>query len=96
MANSSWIIKLIGEEGYYALCEGSKLRDPADICKLSKNVDIIISESGFQFWYYMYGTQIGTLELIVDNNVILSLTGRQKPEWMLAQVKLPAGNYLVA
>jgi hypothetical protein len=44
----------------------------------------------------MYGTQIGTLELIKDSEEVLwSLTGRQKNEWLFAQIKIPAGNYLV-
>ncbi len=43
----------------------------------------------------MYGTQIGTLELIANDIVLWSLTGRQSNQWLLAQVKLPIGNYLV-
>ena len=44
----------------------------------------------------MYGTQIGTLELIKDSEEVLwSLTGRQKNEWLFAQIKIPAGDYLV-
>ena len=44
----------------------------------------------------MYGTQIGTLELVKDSEEVLwSLTGRQKNEWLFAQIKIPAGNYLV-
>ena len=76
------------------MCEGSKLRNPTDACKLSKSVNISVF-SDFQFWYFMWGTQIGTLELIADSNTLWSLTGRQKKEWLLAQVKLPPGNYLV-
>ena len=62
---------------------------------MSKNINVE-AESDFEFWYYMYGTQIGTLELVKDSEEVLwSLTGRQKNEWLFAQIKIPAGNYLV-
>ena len=91
--NCCW--KCVGEEGFYALCDGRLLKDPTNKCKLSKDINIE-AESDFEFWYYMYGTQIGTLELIKDSEEVLwSLTGRQKNEWLFAQIKIPAGNYLV-
>ena len=83
-----------GEEGFYALCEGSKLRNSSSLCKLSKTIDLV-KEANFQFWYFMYGNQIGTLELIVNESVIWHLTGKQDNDWLLAQIKLPVGNYLV-
>jgi hypothetical protein len=83
-----------GEEGYYALCDGSKLRDPLNKCILSKTIDIN-SLSDFQFWYYMWGGNVGTFELIADSNVIWTLTGKQSNSWLLAEVQLPPGNYLV-
>ena len=43
----------------------------------------------------MYGSQVGSLELIVNNNPIWSLTGQQENNWLLAEVKLPSGNYTV-
>jgi hypothetical protein len=45
---------LKGEEGFYVLCDGSKLRDPKDKCKLSKTVDVN-ALSNFKFWYFMWG-----------------------------------------
>jgi hypothetical protein len=84
----------IGEEGFYILCEGSKLKDPSNTCKLFKEVNLA-EESDLQFWYFMYGSQIGTLELIVNNNPIWSLTGQQENKWLLAEVTLPPGNNMV-
>ena len=65
------------------------------MCKLSKDVSIA-DETELQFWYFMYGLQLGTLELIANSDTVLwSLTGGQANNWMSANVKLPAGNYLV-
>ena len=71
------------------------MKDPTSKCQLKTNINIQI-ESNFEFWYYMYGTQIGTLQLIKDDEEVLwSLTGRQRNEWLFAQIKIPAGDYLV-
>jgi hypothetical protein len=43
----------------------------------------------------MYGSQVGSLELIVNNISIWNLTGQQENNWLLAEVKLPSGNYTV-
>lgn len=84
-----------GGDGYYGLCNGQLLRDINDKCVLSKNVNLP-SEIQFQFWYFMDGFQIGTLELIGDQEtVIWSLTGRQNREWLLAKVTLMPGMYEV-
>lgn len=42
----------------------------------------------------MYGYEIGTLEL-TGNEVLWSMTGRQKKEWLNAVVYLPKGEYNV-
>ena len=43
----------------------------------------------------MYGTLIGTLELKRDNEVLWSKTGRQKNEWLFAEVSLSPGSFQV-
>lgn len=43
----------------------------------------------------MWGFQIGTLELIADEQVVWSRTDRQQDAWLFAQVRLPAGVYEV-
>ena len=43
----------------------------------------------------MYGTSIGTLELLLDNNVIWSLSGSQDNEWLLAETNIPVGQFQV-
>lgn len=42
----------------------------------------------------MSGSHIGTLEVVLnETNVIWSLSGRQKNEWLQAEIKLPIGAY---
>jgi hypothetical protein len=44
----------------------------------------------FSFWYFMHGTQIGTLALIVNNQPLWQKSGRQGfPAWYQANVMLP-------
>lgn len=84
------------DEGTYALCDARLLRDENDRCELSQTVTIPLGRvAQFQFWYHMYGFQIGTLELLADDVVLWSLTGRQADQWRLAQVVLPDGKYEV-
>jgi len=44
----------------------------------------------------MYGFQIGTLEFIVNKSDLLwTKSGKQKNQWLLAQIDLPYGEYTV-
>jgi hypothetical protein len=45
--------------------------------------------------YFMFGTQIGTLELKAGDDVLWSKTGRVLNEWTRAQVQLSPGQYEV-
>jgi hypothetical protein len=40
----------------------------------------------------MFGRQIGTLELKVDDAVVWHKIGRQEQEWLQAEVSLDAGS----
>lgn len=81
-------------DGFYALCDGRQLRDIDDKCELAQTISID-AISPFEFWYHMNGFQIGTLELIANDEVIWSLTDRQADQWLLATVNLPVGDYEV-
>lgn len=81
-------------DSYYGLCDAMQLRDPSDKCELFKQVTIE-KESIFEFWYYMWGFHIGTLELIANDEVVWSRTDRQQNAWLLAEVILREGNYEV-
>ncbi|CAF2975744.1 unnamed protein product, partial [Rotaria sp. Silwood2] len=49
----------------------------------------------FSFWYFMHGSQIGTLALIVNDQTLWEKSGRQGlPAWHQANITLPVGAYL--
>jgi len=46
----------------------------------------------FSFWYFMHGTQIGTLALVVNNQTVWQKSGRQGfPAWYQANITLSSG-----
>ena len=46
----------------------------------------------FSFWYFMHGTQIGTLALLVNDQKLWEKSRRQGlPAWYQANVTLPTG-----
>ena len=49
----------------------------------------------FTFWYYMYGTAMGTLQLKDNNIVLISYSGNQGKRWRKAAVSLGSGSHLV-
>jgi hypothetical protein len=81
-------------EGHYALCVGSQLFEPNEYCSLYQNV-ALDKNIKFSFWYYMWGSQIGTLEIRAGNQLLWSLSDRQKDEWLYAELALPSGDYTV-
>lgn len=77
------------------MCNGKLLRKETDKCILRKLIKID-KKSNFEFWYFMYGFQIGSLELIINgSNLLWSLSGKQQNKWLLAKVELPSGEYVV-
>ena len=66
-----------------------------DKCELKKDVTID-ADVHFQFYYFMYGRQIGTLSLAINDIIIWSLSDSQEDEWLLANVILPKGSYEVS
>jgi hypothetical protein len=65
-----------------------------DVCELKKNIKLD-TDRGLEFYYYMYGRQIGTLLISANDNVIWSLSGSQDDEWLYADIVLPKGDYQV-
>jgi hypothetical protein len=44
----------------------------------------------------MYGFQIGTLEFSINRSDLLwTKSGKQKNQWLLAEIELPSGEYIV-
>ena len=85
---------ILSIDGYYALCDGSLLLKESDICEIKKSVNLRIGVH-FQFYYYMYGRQIGTLLLALNNTVIWSLSDSQEEDWLLTEIFIPKGFYEV-
>lgn len=88
-------IILKGDEGYYALCNGKLLKKLTDKCTLRQNINLN-TQVYLQFWYFQYGLQIGTLQLIVnDAQIIWEMSGKQKNEWLFANISIPADAFVV-
>ena len=75
------------------MCDGRELL-PEQKCIISQEINIK-ENTTFSFWYFMYGSQIGTLHFFKDEEVIWTRIGRQKKEWLKAEVGLPIGIYNV-
>ena len=61
---------------------------------MSTNVTLRQS-SLFSFWYFMHGTQIGTLALMINDEPVWQKSGRQgAPAWYLGNTTLPNGVHV--
>ena len=49
----------------------------------------------FTFWYHMYGSAMGTLQLKDNHNTLVSYSGNQGNSWRKASVTLGSGSHLV-
>lgn len=75
---------------------GKRLKSSSDICKLEQKIKTTQKDLNLAFWYYQYGSQIGNLKLIINQNkTIWESNGRQKNEWLFVSVVLPANSYHV-
>ncbi|CAF4269057.1 unnamed protein product [Rotaria sp. Silwood2] len=80
--------------GQYARLMASLLSASDPIGIMSTNTCLEQSAS-FSFWYFMHGSQIGTLALIVNDQTLWEKSGRQGlPAWHQADIALPVGVYL--
>ena len=65
-------------------------------CLLLSNNVLLLSGIGhcLTFWYNMYGTNIGTLNVIHDagngGNTVFTENGNKGQQWLFASVNLPA------
>ena len=66
---------------------------PSPVNLVSECLDISsLTNPTLSFYYHMYGTTIGTLEVIINSDTLWSLSGNQGNYWHLAQVDL--SNYI--
>lgn len=75
--------------GHYAFIESSAPRVPGDVARL-QSTQFQASTQCLHFWYHMYGSGIGTLNVYVvtssGNKTVWSLSGNQGNAWNSAQV----------
>ena len=82
--------------GVYAYMEVSQISNGEVINLISPCLDFNLAPTPkVEFWYHMFGTQIGTLNLDVQNNAGLwvnawSLSGNQGDQWVKQTVDLTA------
>ena len=79
--------------GYYALCVGKKLANDNDFCTLNKTFTNN-NEVKFTFWYYLYGTTVGSLELKKNDESVWS-DSTQLKAWKKGEIDFPIGTYTV-
>lgn len=78
--------------GKYARFVATALLDTEVSGTMNASVSLA-NDTSFTFWYFMHGTRIGTLALLVNNETEWEKSGRQgAPAWYQANVILPAGE----
>ncbi|XP_046559779.1 MAM and LDL-receptor class A domain-containing protein 1-like [Haliotis rubra] len=80
--------------GHYMYIESSEPRRPNDVARLNSIILTgPISPTCLTFWYHMYGSSIGALNVYIMRNgakgsLILHLSGNQGNSWKAAEVSL--------
>ncbi|XP_066300034.1 MAM and LDL-receptor class A domain-containing protein 1-like [Branchiostoma lanceolatum] len=81
--------------GHYMYTEASSPRTPGDVARLMTHLYLNNTLGQcLDFWYHMYGNQIGTLNIYARtgstmSNVLWSMSADQGNQWNRAQVDLP-------
>ncbi|RMZ95741.1 MAM and LDL-receptor class A domain-containing 1-like [Brachionus plicatilis] len=77
-------------DGSYILCNGKSLKKDSDQCIMEHSLENISEIHILEFWYHQYGSQIGTLSLVINSSInVWSSVGRQRIAWTFAKVYLP-------
>ncbi|CAF1512361.1 unnamed protein product [Adineta ricciae] len=80
--------------GSYARFMGARLPDSSAFGLMSTDTEIRRA-APFSFWYFMHGSQIGTLTLFVNDEPVWSRSGRQGvPAWYQATVSLTPAEHV--
>ncbi|XP_014854147.1 PREDICTED: MAM and LDL-receptor class A domain-containing protein 2-like [Poecilia mexicana] len=76
-------------QGFFLLVNGSGSKD-GDKAVTSVSVSHLWPQSCVQFWYYMLGPSVSTLNLLIQTSssekLVWTRQGTQNPEWIKAQV----------
>jgi len=68
--------------------EASSPRKPGEIAKLAITVPNNGNQSCLSFYYHMYGTSAGTLNVFSGNIKVFTATGNQGDKWFLTEANL--------
>lgn len=73
--------------GHYMFIESSSLRRPGDNAIL-QSATLTASINCVQFYYNMYGSNIGTLNVYAGGQIVWTLSGNQGTAWKQGQVSV--------
>ena len=90
------------ETGTYAYIEGSSPQKKGDKARLMKPLMKYQASYCFQFWYFMYGSQMGCLRVLQINQkkeekILWERCGQQGAQWQNAELSVlneEAGSYV--
>ncbi|KAH3887722.1 hypothetical protein DPMN_011741 [Dreissena polymorpha] len=79
--------------GYYLYIESSIQHSPGDAARLTFSLPVPTGDCAIRFWYYMYGTDIGSLNVYqnsLDTGTVLksNINGTQGQKWTMLSVSL--------
>lgn len=85
--------------GHYALFDGDKLVSYTSEASLNKTFTNNNLQLDYTFWYYLWGSSVGSLTLFKNDEVIWLETKQDEnmfKGWKKASVKFPVGNFTVS
>ena len=75
-------------QGYYMYIETSFPRRPGDNAKIQRGGLRFTGNTCIRFFYHMYGSSIGTLNVFLDKINVLQRKGDQGNMWKEANIKV--------
>ena len=71
-------------------------RQPGDFAKLNSPKLRFDGSMCLQFFYHMYGADMGTLTVIINGKSVFNASGDEGDKWLKAEVNITlSGNYVV-
>lgn len=89
-------LNLFSVIGYYMYTEASSPRVPGDTAKLNSPRLRFSGDTCLQFYYHMYGADMGTFNVYIDGIKVFSQSGPKGDKWLKAEVDVNLwGIYVV-